>query len=216
MHTDNRLSRLGPLGGVLFVVLQLAGVAIGASDGRSMATVSDPTSKIIDAITKHAGTGVWVGAYLELASLAAFAVWAVWLLRERTGPLATLGLVAAGAYVAVSAVALVAGDVVCFGANHDVSDQALLGLFYLQSGLFFSTWGISAAVLALAPITGFMRKSALAIAALQLLAMAFPTADPAQLPNMLFLLWVAGAGVVAARARAVAPAAHTPAAAARA
>jgi hypothetical protein len=204
--TDNRLSRFGPLSGVAFVVLQLAGVAIGAADGRAMVALGDPRSKILDAFSKHVGTGVWIGAYLEALSIAAFVVFAVWLFRSVRGAHATAGLIAAGAYAGVGIVALIAGDALEYGLAHGMGDQTALALFYVQSGLFFATWGIAAALLALAPVDGWLRRSALAIAALLLVATAFPTAGPSQLPNMLFLIWAAVTGVVAARRREIAPA----------
>src|SRR3954453_16696643 len=83
METKARLSRLAPLAGVLFVVLELAGVAVGAAGGRSMAALGDSKAKILDSFSGSIGAGVWVGAYLEIASLAAFAVFAAWLFRAR-------------------------------------------------------------------------------------------------------------------------------------
>ena len=47
--TEDRLSRLGPLSGVLFVVLELAGAAIAGASGRAMVTLGDPTSTILNA-----------------------------------------------------------------------------------------------------------------------------------------------------------------------
>lgn len=199
MQTEDRLSRLGPLCGAAFVVLQLGGVIVGAAGGRSMAALGDPVSKIVGAYDDPAAAGVWVGAYLEVLSLAAFALFAAWLLRSRRGPLAVAGLLAAGVYVAVSLVALVVGDVLEYRAGHGMASSEILSLFTLQSGLFFATWGIAAAFLALAPVEGWLRRTAIAIAALQLVAMAFPTGGPSQMPNMLFLFWVAAAGVVLAR-----------------
>src|SRR5215212_8627017 len=79
MTTGDRLTRLGSLSGVLFVVLELAGVAVGEAGGRSMAALGDPTSKILETFSGDVGTGVWVGAYMELAAMAAFAVFAAWL-----------------------------------------------------------------------------------------------------------------------------------------
>ena len=71
METKDRLSRIAPLAGVAFMVLQLAGVAIGAAGGRSTAALGDPTSKILRSFSDPIGTGVWIGAYLELASVVA-------------------------------------------------------------------------------------------------------------------------------------------------
>jgi hypothetical protein len=197
--SEDRLSRLGPLSGVLFVVLELSGFAIGAAGGRAMVTLGDPTSKVVKAFADPVGNGVWVGAYLELASLAAFAVFAAWLFRSQRGPLATAGLVAAGTYMAVTLVSLVVGDVLEYRAGHGIGTQEILTLFDLQSGLFVASWGMAAAFLALAPTTGWLRRSALAIAALSLIGMAVPKASPGQFAAMLFLVWVVVASVALAR-----------------
>ena len=54
-------------------------------------TLADSSSKIVKAFADPVGNGVWVGAYLELASLAAFVVFAAWLFRSQRGVLATAG-----------------------------------------------------------------------------------------------------------------------------
>jgi hypothetical protein len=208
--TEDRLSRLGPLSGALFVVLELAGFAIGSAGGRATATLADPTSKVVKAFADPVGTGVWIGAYLELASLAAFVVFAAWLFRSQRGPLARAGMVTAGVYTAVTAVSLVIGDVLEYRAGHGIGGQGLLALFDLQSGLFVVSWGISAGFLVLAPVTGWLRRSALAIAALALIGMAMPKADPGQFAAMLFLVWTLVASIALAR-RARAAATTTPA-----
>src|SRR4051812_20211882 len=183
---EDRLSRLGPLSGVAFVVLELAGFAVGSAGGRANVTLGDSTAKIVNAFADPVGSGVWVGAYLELASLAAFALFAAWLFRSRRGPLATAGLLAAGAYIAVTIVSLVIGDVLEYRAGHGIGSQEILALFDLQAGLFAASWGIGAAFLVLAPATGWLRRSALAIAALSLVGMAIPTAAVGQFAAMLF------------------------------
>ena len=208
--TEDRLSRLGPLSGALFVVLELAGFAIGSAGGRATVTLADPTSKVVKAFADPAGSGVWVGAYLELASLAAFVVFAAWLFRSQRGPLATAGMVTAGVYAAVTVVSLVIGDVLEYRAGHGIDQQALLSLFDLQSGMFVVSWGISAGFLALAPVTGWLRRTALAIAALALIGMAMPKAAPGQVAALLFLVWTLVASIALAR-RSRASAATTPA-----
>jgi hypothetical protein len=202
METNDRLSRIAPLCGVVFVVLELAGVVIGSAGGRSTAALGDPQSKIVKSFHDPVGTGVWVGAYLELASLAAFALFAVWLFRERRGALATTVVTT---YLVTTVAALVAGDALAYGSAHGLGDQALLALFYLQSGLFFATWGIGAAFLLLAPADGWMRRTAVAIGVLLLIAMAFPTGEASQFPNMLFLIWMLAASVKLSRSGAKTP-----------
>jgi hypothetical protein len=202
METNDRLSRIVPLCGAVFVVLELAGVIIGSAGGRSMAALGDPTSKIVKSFHDPIGTGVWVGAYLELAALAAFGLFAIWMFRERRGAAAAAGLLTAAAYVTATVAALVVGDALAYGAAHGLSDQSLLALFYVQSGLFFATWGIAALFLLLAPIGGWLRRTAVAIGVLLLIAMAFPTGGASQFPNMLFLFWMAAAGLKLSRSAA--------------
>src|SRR5690242_7697098 len=122
METNDRLSRFAPLCGLVFVVLELAGVIVGSTGGRSMAALGDPQSKIVKSFHDPVGTGVWVGAYLELASLAAFAVFAMWLFRERRG---ALGTTVVATYVVTTIGALVAGDALAYGSAHGLGDQSL-------------------------------------------------------------------------------------------
>jgi hypothetical protein len=199
METNDRLSRIAPLCGLIFVVMEMAGVIVGAAGGRSMAALGDPESKIVKSFHDPVGTGVWIGAYLEVASLAAFALFAIWMFRQLRGPRATAGIGVAIAFAATTLVALVAGDALAYGSVHGLSDQSLLALFYLQSGLFFSTWGLAAAFLLLAPADGWLRRSAVAIAVLLLVAMAFPTGEASQFPNMLWAIWVIAASVKLAK-----------------
>jgi hypothetical protein len=198
---EDRLSRIGPLSGVLFVVLELAGALIGSAGGRDMLTLGDPTSKVLKAFADPVGSGVWIGAYLELLSLAAFVVFAVWLFGSRRGPLATAGLITAGVYAAITVVSLVIGDVLEYRAGHGMGAQEVLALFDLQTAMYTVTWGIGAAFLLLAPVTGWLRRSAQVIAALSLIGMAIPKAGPGQFAVMLFLVWIVVASIALARRR---------------
>lgn len=197
--TQDRLSRLGPLSGVLFVVLELGGVAVGAAGGRAMVTLGDPTSKLLDAFADPVGTGVWIGAYMELAALAAFGVFAVWLFGTRRGPLASAGLLTAGLWIALTLVSLVVGDVLEYRAGHGMGVQEITALFDLQVGLFTTTWGLGGAFLLLAPSSGWLRRSAVVIAALSIVGMAMPKAAVGQFGATLFLVWILAAGIVMAR-----------------
>lgn len=180
--------------------------------GAPRSPLADPSSKIVKAFADPVGSGVWVGAYLELASLAAFAVFAAWLFHSRRGPLATAGLLTAGAYITVTIVSLLVGDVLEYRAGRGMAAQEILALFDLQSSFFIVSWGIGAAFLALAPATGWLRRSALAIAALSLVGMAVPKAAPGQLALLLFFIWIVVASVaLARRPRAVASITPTPA-----
>lgn len=200
MTTDRR-ARIAAACGVLFVVLELAGVAVASGAGRPTVTLADPLAKIVAAFAEPAATGVWVGAYLELLALGAFAGFTAWLFRGRGGgdAAARAGLVAAAAYVAVTAVGLVFGNVLEYRAGHGLGAQETLALFDVQTGLLTVSWGFAAGVLACAPVRGWLRRAGLVIAGLLLLAMAAPTAGASQFPLILFFIWVVAASVALAR-----------------
>jgi hypothetical protein len=194
--SEGRISRIAALSGALFVVMEFAGVAIGS---RPMVTLSDSSTKIVHELSAPVGSGAWVGSYLELMSLAAFAVFAATLFGARRGPLATAGLVAAGVYVALTAASLVVAGVLQYRAGRGLGAAETLTLFDLQSGLFIASWAAAAGVLALVPVGGWLRRSALGIAVLLAAAVAAPKAGPAQLAVMLFFVWVLVSSIVMAR-----------------
>jgi hypothetical protein len=197
--SEERFSRIGWLCGVLFVVLELGGFIVGSAAGRATATLGDSPSKIVNAFADPVGNGVWVGAYMELVSLAAFALFAAWLWRSQRGPLATAALLGVSAYIAVTATSLVIGDVLEYRAGHGMGAQQILTLFDVQSGLYVASWGIAAGILLLAPVSGWLRRSALVIAALGFVGMAFPKGSPGQFSAMLFLIWILVASIVLGR-----------------
>ena len=199
--TEDRLSRIGPLCAVLFFMLTMAGFAIGAAGGSSTATLGDSTAKILKAYADPVGNGAWVGMYLSVLALAPFAVFTAWLFRGRRG---VAGMLAAAAYVAMVLAASAANFVLQYRAGHGMGTQTTLGFFYLQEALFMLTWGASAAILALAPVTGWLRYSALVLAGLCLVAIAVPKAGWAQFPPKLFYVWMLVAGIALARRRGIA------------
>ena len=191
--SEDRLSRLGPLAGLLFVVLELAGTAIGSAGGRAMATLGDSNAKIVKAFADPVGTGAWIGAYLEILSVPAFAVFAVWLFRSESGVIARVGLLGVASYLVIATMSLVIGDVLSYQSGHGLGAQTILALFDLQAGLYAVSWGVAGGILAIAPVSGWLRRAALAIAALSFIGMAMPKAAPGQVAAMLFFVWVLAA-----------------------
>jgi hypothetical protein len=194
--SEGRISRLGALSGVVFVVVELAGVAIGS---RPAVTLGDPTTKVVQAYSDPVGSGAWVGSYLELLALAAFAVFAATLFGRRRDAFATAGLLAAAVYVALTAASLVVAAVLQYRAGHALGVGETLTLFDLQVGLYVATWAAAAGMLAVVPVSGWLRRCALVIALLLAAAVAAPKADLAQLATPLFFVWVLAAGIVLAR-----------------
>jgi len=203
--SEERLSRLGPLCGVLFVALGLGDAFIGSAGGRAMVTLADSNAKIVNAFADPVGAGAWIGAYMELLSLPAFAVFAAWLFRSRGGMVERVGMLGVASYLAVVTVSLAVGDVLSYQAGHPLGASTTLALFDIQAALFTVSWGVAGGILAIAPVTGWLRRSALVIAALAFVGMAMPKAAPGQVASMLLFFWVLAASVVplARRRRAV-------------
>jgi hypothetical protein len=193
--TEDRFFRLGPLCGLLFVVLNFGGAMVASAGGRAMVTLGDSNAKIVHAFADPVGAGAWIGAYAELLSLPAFAVFAAWLFRSRHGVVARVGMLGAASYLAVTTLSLVIGDVLAYQAGDGLGAQTILALFDLQAALFAVSWGIAGGILAIAPVKGWSRRAALAIAALSFVGMAMPKAAPGQLATMLFFVWVLAASV---------------------
>lgn len=203
---EQRFSRLFWLTGALFVVLELAGTFIG----REMVTIGDPTAKIVKTFSDTAGNQVWVGRYLELVSLGPFLVFAGTLFRGRRDVWSTAGLLVSSCYAAVGVVGLMVGGVLEYRAGHGLDRQGILTLFDIESALFFASWGLAAGFLLLAPVAGWWRRSAIAIAALSLVGLAMPTKSPGQFSSMLFLVWVLALSISRARSAKAAPAYQQP------
>jgi hypothetical protein len=195
---------------VLFTVLTFVGFGVGGGPG---VTLGDTSSKILKAYDHPMGNGVWVGSYLTFLGLAAFAVFAAWLFNSRRNLQSRTGLLVAAAYVGLILVNLAASAVLNYRAGHGMSSDQTLALFYLQDFLFIASWGASAGFLALVPVDGWLRRTALGLAALILVAMAVPKAGIAQFPPTLFYIWTLVAGVALARRRGHAVAGSTAAAA---
>ena len=203
--TEDRLSRIAPLCAVAFFVLTIGGFAVGAAGGGASVTLGDSAAKVLKAYAEPMGNGVWIGQYLSVLALAPFALFAACLFRSRGGSLATAGLLAGGAYIAMVLAATAANFVLDYRAGHGMGTQSTLAFFYLQEGFFILTWGASAAILALAPVSGWLRYTACVLAGLCLLAMALPKAGWAQFPPTLFYVWMLVAGVALTRRRAALP-----------
>jgi hypothetical protein len=192
--------------GIGSVVVELAGVAIGAAGGRQFATIGTSPAGIAKAVAGHAGTAVWVGAYLELLSFGLFLAFAMWACaRLGGGILGDLGRASATAYAAVSIVALGLGDAIAYRSGKGTGLQLASTLFTLNEALFVCTWFLSVFfLLAVAPLAFFAGRRALGfgavgVALLTLVTTALSVDNAAQLTNMLWLAWIVWASVALAR-----------------
>jgi hypothetical protein len=192
--------------GVGSVVVELAGVGVGAIGNRAFVTITSSPAEVRAAYDTHVTTAAWAGAYLEMLSVGLFLAFAIWACARLGG--GVLGSVAAGAavaYTAVTTVALAMGDTLSYRSGHGMSIQLATTLTTLNEALYVTTWFLSVFfLLALAPmaITAGRRVvgwTAVGIAAVILVTSAVSLDNFGQMSNVLWLLWVAGTSVALAR-----------------
>jgi hypothetical protein len=192
--------------GVGSVVVELAGVGIGAIGNRAFVTVTSSPSDVHTAFAKQVTTAAWAGAYLEMLSVGMFLAFAIWACARLGGGL--LGSVAVGAavaYTSVTTVALAIGDTLSYRSGHGMGIQLATTLSTLNEAVYVATWFLAvffllaAAPLAIAAgrrVTGW---SAVAVAAVILMASAVSLDNLGQMSNLLWLLWIAGTSIALAR-----------------
>lgn len=207
--------RFFALCGVLFVVLELGGAFIAMGSGKTHdLTVSSTTSDIATAIAHPVGAGVWAGAYMEVVSVVFFLAFAVWATEKLGGGLlGSVARLAAAANVGAGLVALGIGDAISYEAGKGMSVATARALVSVNEAVYVSTWfvvaGFLAAVGLLALRAGrrIVGWSALGITAYTLVLTPLSVDNLGQFSQMLWLVWVLGAGIALARTPRRAPAA---------
>jgi hypothetical protein len=193
--------------GVASVIIELAGVAVGALGNRAFVTITSSPADVHSAFAKPVTTAAWVGAYMEMLSVGLFLAFAVWACARLGGGL--LGSIATGAaiaYTAVGASGLAVGNALSYRSGHGMDLQLATTMATLNEAFFVATWFLSvfyllaAGPLALAAGRRVIGWSALSIAAVILVTSAVSLDNLGQMSNMLWLIWIAGTGIALARA----------------
>jgi len=193
--------------GVASVIIELAGVAVGALGNRAFVTITSSPADVRSAFAKPVTTAAWIGAYMEMLSVGLFLAFAVWACaRLGGGVLGSIATGAAVAYTAVCASALAVGDALSYRSGHGMDVQLTTTMATLNEALFVATWFMSvfyllaAGPLALAAGRRVIGWSALSVAAVTLVTTAVSLDNLGQMSNMLWLIWIAGTGIALARA----------------
>jgi len=200
----NRVFALLGIGSVAFM---LAGVVVGAAGGREFATITSSPSDIADAIAKPVGAAAWAGAYIEILSFGCFLAFAVWACAKLGGGLlGQIGRAAATAYAGMSLASLAVMDTIAYRSGHGVGLQLGTALITLNEALFVMSWFLSAFfLLAVGPLALQAGRrtigwSAIAVAAIVVVATPTSVDGIAQLANFLWLIWIVGTSVALGRA----------------
>jgi hypothetical protein len=89
---ERRQDRLFAICGIASAVLVHVGLFVGVAGGQAFVNLGSSPAKVAQALANPAGTGVWVGAYLDLLGYGAFPAFAVWATAKLGG--GVLGAVA--------------------------------------------------------------------------------------------------------------------------
>jgi len=203
------LSRIGASAGIFSVVVTFVG--FGVHGGLPSADTADAVRSYVDGVSASQ-TGI--GNYIELLGYVLFLVFATFLYAvacaanpDRLNWLAVLGLVAAGTYVAVSAVAIAGQQVMVEWTKAGVDAKTVLGIYILDADAF--TLSFELAALFLAAVGGALLNAgrqlrligltAIVIAAIVFASGLIGTASIengiTQVGFMLFVLWTLLAGI---------------------
>jgi len=200
--------------GIASVVLMLAGVIIGSADHNRTLTITSSSAQVARAIASPAGTGTWVGAYVELLSFGFFLAFAVWACAKLGGGL--LGQVAracATSYATLSIASLGLLDAIAYRSGKGMSVELGSTLVTVNEALYVGTWFLavffllSAGALALSSGHRVLGRSAIGVAAIQLVTTAVSVDNFGQMTFTLWLIWIVAASIGLARR----PTAHVPA-----
>ncbi|HEY6458983.1 MAG TPA: hypothetical protein VIY73_02500, partial [Polyangiaceae bacterium] len=162
--------------GVLFVVLELGGAFIAMGTGKTHSlTVSSTTSDIASALAHPVGTGIWVGAYMEIVSVFFFLAFAVWVTEKLGGgALGSIARLTAAANAGATIVSLGIGDAISYGAGRGMTVPVARGLVIANEAAYVCSWFVVAGFLAAVGLLALRAgrrlagRSALAIVALTL------------------------------------------------
>jgi hypothetical protein len=203
------ISRIGASAGIFSVIVTFVG--FGVHGGLPSADTADAVRSYVDGVSaSQAG----IGNYIELLGYVLFLVFATFLYAvaraanpDRLNWLAVLGLVAAGTYVAVSAVAIAGQQVMVEWTKAGVDAKTVLGIYILDADAF--TLSFELAALFLAAVGGALLNAgrqlrligltAIVIAAIVFASGLIGTASIengiTQVGFMLFVLWTLLAGI---------------------
>ena len=193
--------------GIASVVLALGGLFTGIAAGAPFVTLGSNSAKVASELAKPAGTGVWIGAYIQVLSLGAFLAFAAWVTAQLGGGLlGTIARSAATGYATVTLVALCAWGAVDFRAGHGMGTQLATALVDVPEALLIGTWFLFAffllaiGALALTAARAALGWSAIAFAVITLVGAAMPTQDLGQWSGWLWYIWIVWASISLARA----------------
>jgi hypothetical protein len=207
--TERLHDRWFALCGIVFVVLELGGTFLSMATGRTHGlTVGSSTAAIGRAIATPVGTGVWVGAYMELLSVGFFLAFAAWLADRLGGGLfGSILRLAAAASAGGGLVSLALINVLSYRAGHGIGIDSAKTIVATDEAIYVGTWIFTATMLAAAGLLALRASrpviawSALAIVAYTLVFTPLSFDGAGQFSQLLYLAWVVAVSIALTRGR---------------
>ena len=210
--SNQLLLRLGAWCGIGAPIVGMAGFILLATSG-SFVPVSATEEQVARVLASPASQQTFSGLFLESVGQILLLVFVarVWLvLRQAEGELAWLAAAAFGSgllLVATGTGAVAPEYALALGAGHGLGAPAVWPLHFLNMAFYLESRGFTALFLALTATVTLQTRalprwlgwSGLVLAAANLLSLAMPANDIAQIAPLFFYLWLLATGIVLLR-----------------
>ncbi len=201
--------RIGALSGVVYVVLLIAGFAIGVASSPTPPSIFGTPEQITSQIAEVTPTGVWIGLYVEVLALLCFVVFAAFVRtfadpveRDAQWP-AAAAYGAALIFASLQLLSMAVLGIVSYRAGKGADVASATALLDLRLGSYILSWSVGALWLGLTAITTLRNSmvsrgigiGGLLIAIVWLATCLIPTSDLAQFWGFVPLIWTGAASI---------------------
>ncbi|PLS82340.1 MAG: hypothetical protein CYG59_04420 [Chloroflexi bacterium] len=201
--------RIGALSGVVYVVLLIAGFAIGVASAPTPPSIFGTPEQVANQTAAVTPMGVWIGLYLEVVALLCFVVFAAFVrtltqsVEHEAQWLDDAAFGAALIFASLQLLSMAILGLVSYRAGTGANVATATALLDLRLGGYILSWSVGALwlglVAATALRTGMLGRglgvSGLLIALVWLASCIIPTSDVAQFWGFVPLVWTTAASI---------------------
>lgn len=207
--SQRSLVRIGALSGVVYVLLLIAGFAIGVASSPTPPSIFGTPEQIAAQTAEVTPFGVWIGLYLEVVALLCFVVFAAFLRTlsqpdERdTSWLAAAAFGVALIFASLQLLSMAILGLVSYRAGTGADVASATALLDLRLGSYILSWSVGGLWIGLIAISALrngmlsrgLSVSGLLIALVWIASCLIPTSDIAQFWGFVPLIWTAFASI---------------------
>ena len=201
--------RIGALSGVVYVVLLIAGFAIGVASAPTPPSIFGTPEQVASQIAQVTPIGVWIGLYIEVLALLCFVVFAAYVRtlaqpaeRDAQWP-AAAAYGAALVFASLQLLSMAILGIASYRAGTGADVAGATTLLDLRLGSYILSWAAGALWLGLTAMTTLRHRmlsrglslGGLVIAIVWLASCLIPTSGIAQFWGFVPLLWTGAASI---------------------